>query len=133
MAGDKSSKGNPIIHQKSHHLCNGPLSGVSAQQPRQKWKPNLRENHGKTMVYPLVNQHNYGKSPFSIAMLNYQRVCAGNVLAPLNPSLAHEHLRSTSGTPRRQGGQEAGGVVVISTFRKAVPATGNMVKHGETW
>jgi len=39
----------------------------------------------------------------------------------------------TPGTPRHQGGQEAGGVVVISTFRKAVPATGNMVKHGETW
>jgi hypothetical protein len=27
-----------------------------------------------TNIYPMVNKHNYGTSPFSIAMLVYQRV-----------------------------------------------------------
>ena len=40
-------KETPSSTQKNH-LCNGPLSGVSAQQPRFPWKPNLRENHWKT-------------------------------------------------------------------------------------
>jgi hypothetical protein len=45
-------------------------------------------NYGFLWIYPLVNKHNYGKSPFlmekltingafSIAMLNYQRVVVG--------------------------------------------------------
>jgi hypothetical protein len=31
-------------------------------------------NHHHFGNYPLVNKHNYGKIPFSIAMLKYQRV-----------------------------------------------------------
>ena len=81
--------------------------------PSEKFMINIPLSNSSMGLYPLVIQHSYGKSPllmgkstistgpFSIAMLNYQRVTKGLSIqlvqslgnSPKSPGLEHEKFR----------------------------------------